>query len=107
MNGIRATLFGHSHQLLDVEIALSRRGAAESDTLVGEKRVRGARIRFGIDRDCRDAHLAAGPHHAEGDLAAVRDQNLGDASQSSSTRRWDRRWLPLWRTLRAPSRRRS
>src|ERR1700730_8831055 len=99
MNGIGAKLFCHPHQLLDIEIGLSGCRCAQGNALVGEKCVRGAGIRLGVDRDRRDAHLTAGPHHAKRDLATVRDEDLGDATQSSSTLRLARRWLPLWRTL--------
>ncbi len=106
MDGVRAMLARHRNQLLDVEIGLPGRRPAQRDALVGEVRVGGAGIGLRVDRDRRDAHLAAGPHDTKGDLAAVRDQDFGDASQSSSTLRSGRRSLPLWRRPRAPFRRR-
>src|SRR5207248_9096770 len=105
MDGISATIFGHPHQLLDIEIALAWRRTDEGNTLLGEKRVRGAGIRLPIDRYRRNTHLAAGPHHPKGNLATLGDEDLGDASQSSSTRRWERRWPLLWQTRHAPFRR--
>ena len=107
MDRVGALLARDPHQLLDIEIGPARRLAAQADALIGKVGMRGAGIGLRVDRDGRDPHLPAGPHHPEGDLAAVRDQYLGDASQSSSTLRWARRSRPPWRRPRARCRRRS
>ena len=96
MNGISATIFCHPHQLLDIEIALAWRRTAQGDTLVGEKRMRGAGIRLRVDRDRRNAHFAAGPHHPKSDLAAVGDEDLvEDASLGHRQFTASNGWLGL------------
>ena len=61
---------------LGVEVALGRRLPAERVRLVGEADVERVAIELGVDRDGRDAELAGGPDDADGDLAAVGDQDL-------------------------------
>ena len=107
MDRIGAVLARRAHDLLHVEIGVSRCRPAQHRPLLGKESVGRASVRLRVDGDGPDGHLAAGSHHAKRDLAAVRDQNLGDASQSSSTLRWGRRSLPLWRRPPAPSRRPS
>ena len=62
--------------LLHHEIRLAGRRRPTGIGLVCELHVKGVAIHVGIDGHRLDAHLAAGPDHADGDLAAVGDQDL-------------------------------
>ncbi len=59
-----------------VQIALGRRGGADTHRLVGELDVLGIPIGLGMHGHGLDAHLAAGTLDPEGDLAAVGNQDL-------------------------------
>ncbi len=60
----------------DVQVALAGRGRSNADRFVGQADVHGVRVGGGMHRDGADAHLAAGAVDAQGDLAAVGDENL-------------------------------
>ena len=59
-----------------VEVALRGRRRADADRLVGELHVLRVAVGLRIDDDRLDAELAAGALDAQGDLAAVGDQDL-------------------------------
>jgi hypothetical protein len=59
----------------DVEVRLACRARADADRAVGELQVRRVLVRGGIHADGLDAELLAGADDAEGDLAAVGDQD--------------------------------
>jgi hypothetical protein len=44
--------------------------------MIGEHCVQGMRVCIGVHRDRLDAHLAAGADDADGNLAAIRDQDF-------------------------------
>ena len=78
MDGLGARPPDGLDDAVHVEIALRGRRGPDEDRLVGEADVEGGAVRLGIDGDARDAHLPAGPDDADGDLAAVRDQDLAE-----------------------------
>src|SRR5438876_319563 len=55
-----------------------RRRRPDRHRLVGLADMAGVGIGFAMDGDRADAHRAAGPHDAAGDLAAIGDQDLGE-----------------------------
>ena len=74
---VRSRAPGHVDQLIDVQVCLARRTAAQLLALLREVDVGRAAIRLGEDRHRGDPHLTAGPHHPQRDLAPVGDQDLG------------------------------
>ena len=58
------------------QIALDRRRGADQISLVREAHVKRRRVRFRVDSDRRDVHLAARAHDAHGNLAAVGNKNF-------------------------------
>ena len=80
MDRVGARRLRNAHEPLDVEVALDRRRRADRVRLVGHEHVERRAIRLGEDGDGLDPELAAGADHADGDLAAVRDQELRDAA---------------------------
>ena len=81
MDGVGARLLGRVEDLVDVEVALARRRRPDGIGLVGGAHVQRGAIGVGVDGDGGDAELAAGAHHAHGDLAAVRDQYFLDRAR--------------------------
>ena len=57
------------------EIALPRRGRTKTHRRVGSHDMRRIDVRVGVDGDGLDAELATRPDDADGDLAAVRDED--------------------------------
>ncbi len=60
----------------DVEIAARCLVAAEVKGLIRLAHVAGDAIAVGVDRDCGQPHLAAGAYDANGDLAAIGDEDF-------------------------------
>ncbi|MNX99952.1 hypothetical protein D3C86_1324300 [compost metagenome] len=81
--------FRRRDDLRDVQIGLGRRRGADADAFVGQAHPHGAAVGLGVHGDGGDAHLLARPVDAQGDFAAVGDQDLGehDGSQASSRTR--------------------
>src|SRR5450759_270066 len=67
-----------------------RRRAADVMCLVRVARVDRVAVRVGVDRDCGDAELAARAHDADGDLAAIGDEDLLEklALHSTASNGW-------------------
>jgi len=61
---------------LELEIGLARRRAADVMSLVRISCVNRVAVGIGVNRDGRDAQLAARAHDADGDLASIGDQDL-------------------------------
>ena len=59
----------------DVEVAAGRRRGADAEALVGQLHGQRVGVGLGMDHDRADAELTAGADDAQGDLAAVGDQN--------------------------------
>ena len=63
---------------LDVEVAVGGQRAAEQVRLAGAGDVRGVAVELGVDGDRRDPELVERARDADGDLAAVGDEDLGE-----------------------------
>ena len=79
MDGIGAGLLRGLKNAGDAEVALANQRRAEAHGLVGESDVRGVLVGVGVDRDGAVAHRLGGAHDPPGDLAAIGDQDLGEA----------------------------
>ncbi len=77
VDGVGTALLEDLEDARGVEVALGRRLAAEGVGLVGVADVRRVAVEVGVDGDGRDAELPARAHDADGDLAPVRDEDLG------------------------------
>jgi hypothetical protein len=75
VDGLRAGLLGRRQQPGRVEISVRGDRPVQRQGLVGQPGERGALIRVGVDRDGRQAGVAAGPHHPQRDLAAVGNED--------------------------------
>lgn len=67
--------------LVDVEVGLARLGGAEAHGGVGGSHVGGVGVGVGVDGDGADAQALGGADDAEGDLAAVGDEDGVEHSQ--------------------------
>ena len=76
VNGVGAGDLGGADDRRDVQIAVGALGRADAHVLVGEAHVERVLVGLRVDGDGLDAELAAGVDDAEGDFAAVRDQDL-------------------------------
>ena len=75
MDGVGAALPGHLDDRVDLQVAVARRVGTDGPGFVGQADVQGGTIALAVDRHRGDAHVAARPDDAHGDLAAVGDQN--------------------------------
>ena len=96
-------LLGDRDDLGDVEVRLRRGRAAEGVRLVGEPDEEGVAVRVGVDRDGADAGVLAGADDADGDLAAVGDEDLLQAHAELLGRRHGGRGKYRWAGYREPS----
>ena len=71
-------LVDHLEDPLGVEVALGGGLAPEGVGLVGEAHVQRLPVELGVHRHRGDAHLLAGADDADGDLAPVGDEDLGE-----------------------------
>ena len=85
VDGLGAGLLRRADDVRDVEVALAGRRRPDADRLVGEPDDRGLRVGGRVDGHRLDAQLAAGARHAQGDLAAVGDQDLLEHAGYSPT----------------------
>ncbi|GMA22335.1 hypothetical protein GCM10025864_00940 [Luteimicrobium album] len=76
MHGVGAGTARDVEQLRLVEVRLLGAGTAEGVRLGREVDVRRVAVLVGVDGDGRDPGVGAGPRHTDGDLAAVRDEDL-------------------------------
>jgi hypothetical protein len=67
-----------ARHLADVEVALARLAAAEVHGVRRAAHVQRGAVGVGVDGDGLDAHLLGGADHAQGDLAAVGDQDASE-----------------------------
>ena len=91
MNCLCSRAPGGRDQLVAHEVALARRRGADVDRFIRFAHVRRERIGVGVYGDRRDAKLLAGANDAEGDLAAVGDQDLREHSGGSNVRQGEER----------------
>ena len=75
MDRVAARRRGGGDHGRDAQVALVRRRRADADRAVGEPRVQRAFVRGRVDRDRLDPELVQRADDADGDLAAVRDQD--------------------------------
>ena len=87
VDGLRAGEQRGGENALLAEVAVLRRGRTDADALVGEGDMQAVAVGLGVDGDGGNAHLLAGADDADGDLAAVRNQNFRKHSISPSVRR--------------------
>ncbi len=75
---VGARLLGRVQDLLEDEIGLGRRLAAEREGLVGEPYVRRVGVGFGVHGHALKPGVLGCPDHPDRDLPAIGDQHLGD-----------------------------
>ena len=83
MHGVGAGDLTGRQQRGHVEIAVARGGRADAHALVGELDVHRVLVGGRIDRDRGDAELLGGAQHAQGDFAAIGDQDLVEHGRAS------------------------
>ena len=76
MNGLGAAPPRHVHNPLDAQVAFGRGRRPDVISLVGVAHVQRLAVSVGIDGYGADAHLPAGAHHAQGNLASIGNENL-------------------------------
>ena len=76
VDGVGAGDLAGGEDLRDVEVGFAGRRRPDADALVGEPDMHGIGIGGRMHRDGGDAEFLAGAQHAEGDLAAIGDQDL-------------------------------
>ena len=76
VDGVDIADFGGGDDAIDFEITLCAGSWADADGFVGGLDVKGVVIGFGVDGESADAEVFAGADDAEGDLAAVGDEDF-------------------------------
>jgi hypothetical protein len=94
VDGLRPRLLDDLEDPVDLEVGLRRRAGAEEVRLRRALHVLRVAVGFGIDGDRRDAELVEGANHADGDLAAVGNQDLGEHAAPDGT--WRRPAVTRW-----------
>ena len=78
VHAVGPRLVDHLEDPLGVEVALGGGLPAEREGLVGQAHVQRLPVELGVHRHRGDAHLLAGADDADGDLAPVGDEDLGE-----------------------------
>src|ERR1019366_5885782 len=76
--GVGAVAAGGVEDAVDAEVAFGRGAGADVGGLVGHADVEGGAVGVGEDSDAGDAHFAQRAYDADGDLAAIGDQDLAE-----------------------------
>src|SRR4029077_908198 len=76
MNGVRPGDFRGRDDPGDVEIAVAGGRAADADVVIRKAGVQAVPVGLGVHGDRRNPQLLARTDHPQGDLPAVRDQDL-------------------------------
>jgi hypothetical protein len=76
VHGVGAGGRERPEHLVDAQVRVAGRGAAERERLVGDPDVQRVEVGLGVHRDRREPGVAAGARDPDGDLAAVGDQDL-------------------------------
>ena len=84
MNGVRIGDFGRADDAVNLEIALRTRGRADANGLVGKLDMEGLDVGLRVNGDAADAEFLAGPDDAQGDLAAVGNEETSDHVRSAA-----------------------
>ena len=86
MDGLGAGLLAGVDDAVDQQVALRRRCGTDVDGLVGHLDMQGVLVGIRIDGNRLDAQAARRADDAAGDLAAVRDQDLGEQGRHGTAR---------------------
>ena len=79
MDRVHLRLTRDAEDVVDLEVGLDRALAlADQIGLVGLEAVQREAVLLGVDRDGADAELVGGAQHADGDFAAVGDEEAAD-----------------------------
>ena len=78
VDGLRARLTHRLHDPVGQQIGLGRRSGADQHRFIGHLDRQRTGVGLGIDLHRRNTHAAAGLDDADGDFAAVGDQDLGE-----------------------------
>ena len=92
MNGIDVGDFRGADDAVDAQVAFAAGSFADANGFVRKLHVHGIGVHLGIDGDGADVQLLAGTNDANGDFAAVRNQNflkhVANLFRSARQRRW-------------------
>src|SRR5260370_703040 len=78
VDGIGAVAPGGVENAVDAQVAFGGRTGSDVGGFVSHADMEGGAIGVGEDGDAGDAHFAEGADDADGDLAAIGDQELGE-----------------------------
>ena len=84
MNGVRIGNLGRADDAVDLEIALRTRGRADANGLVSKLDMEGLDVGLRVNGDAADAEFLAGADDAQGDLAAVGNEETLDHVRSAA-----------------------
>src|ERR1017187_6988379 len=76
--GVGAVAAGGVEDAVDAEVAFGGEAGADVGGLVGHAYVQGSAVGVGEDGDATDTHFAQRADDADGDLAAIGDQDLAE-----------------------------
>ncbi len=76
MNRLGAGPPGSVEDAVDAEVGLARGRRTDRDGLIGIEHVERGAVGLGVDSDRRITELTTGPDHADGDLAAIGDEDF-------------------------------
>ncbi len=78
MHGVGAGDLAGRNDLVDIEIAVTRRRRADAHAFVGKAHMHGVRIGGRMHGDSRDPEFLASPEDAKRDLAPVGNEDFGN-----------------------------
>ena len=81
VDGVGGVAAGGIEDVVDAEVAFGGGAGADATGLVGEADVEGGAVGVGEDRDRGDGHFAEGADDADGDLAAIGDEDLAEHAE--------------------------
>ena len=96
MDGFDLRLFRHADDVVDVEVGLDRLlPRADQIGFVRLEAVQREAVLVGIDGHRADAHLGGRAHDADGDFAAVGDEEAADFLHDEQAKKSGRRPVPI------------
>ena len=84
VHGVGTGTDGHLDELIHHQVGLCRGGTAQGVRLIGQLHVQGVAVGISVDGDGLQALVAGRANHADGDFAAVGDENLADRAGVSA-----------------------
>ncbi len=82
MHAVGSGFPSHAQDRANIQIRSQRlAGLAHRIALVGLEAMQGKPILVGVDRNRGDAEFGGRSHHADGNLAAIGDQQFGDLAR--------------------------